>query len=348
MNGVLRVAVLRALMLGDLLVATPALRALKRGLPRGEVTLVGLPWARELAARLSSVDHFVELPGWPGLPERAPADLETRRAFLAGMRARRFDWALQLHGSGAVVNPLVEAFGARRNAGFVPPGEAVPAHDQAGFTPWPEHGPELERLLALTDHLRLPRRGLQLELPLCDEDRRAAARLLEGLGGRPLAIVHAGSQLPSRRWPAGRFAAVADALAGAGLAVLLTGTADEAALVRSVAGAMDHPARDLAGRTTLWTLGALVEQARLVVCNDTGISHVAAAVGTPSVVVASGGDVLRWAPTDGLRHRVLWQDLPCRPCAHAVCPIGHPCALGVAVDSVRREALRTLAGAARG
>lgn len=348
MNGVLRVAVLRALVLGDLLCATPALRALKRGLPRAELTLVGLPWARELAARLDSVDHFVELPGWPGLPERPEAPADERRAFVDDMRARRFDWALQMHGSGSVVNPLVGAWGARHAAGFRRPGDAVPEGAAATFAAWPETGTEVERLLALTDHLRLPRRGLALDFPLRDDDRRAAARLLEGLGQRPLAIVHAGSQLPSRRWPAGRFAAVADTLADAGLAVLLTGTGPEAAVVRAVAGAMRHPARDLAGRTTLWTLGALVERARLVVCNDTGISHVAAALGTPSVVVSSGGDALRWAPADGLRHRVLWHDVPCRPCAFAECPIGHPCALGVPVADVRREALRALTRGLRG
>lgn len=348
MNGVLRVAVLRALVLGDLLCATPALRALKRGLPRAEVTLVGLPWAREFVQRLDSVDHFVELPGWPGLPERPEAEAAERRAFVAAMRAQRFDWALQMHGSGAVVNPLLVAFGARRNAGFVQPGGEVPQADAASFTVWPEEGTEVERLLALTDHLRLPRRGLGLDFPLRAEDRPAAARLLQGLGTRPLAIVHAGSQLPSRRWPPGRFAAVADALADAGLAVLLTGTAQEAAIVRAVAGAMRHPARDLAGRTSLWTLGALVERAAVVVCNDTGLSHVAAALGTPSVVVSSGGDALRWAPADGLRHRVLWHDMPCRPCAYASCPIGHPCALGVPVSAVRREALRLVARGSHG
>ena len=91
---------------------------------------------------------------------------------------------------------------------------------------------------------------------------------------------------------------------------------------------------NLVGRTTLWTLGALVEGAERVVCNDTGVSHVAAALGTPSVVVASGSDVARWAPLDRARHRVLWQPMPCRPCAHAVCPYEHGCARGIDVPQV--------------
>jgi ADP-heptose:LPS heptosyltransferase len=77
-----------------------------------------------------------------------------------------------------------------------------------------------------------------------------------------------------------------------------------------------------------------VAKARLVVCNDTGISHVAAALRTPSVVVASGSDPRRWAPLNRELHRVLWHDVPCRPCAYAECPTGHECALGVTVRDV--------------
>jgi ADP-heptose:LPS heptosyltransferase len=135
---------------------------------------------------------------------------------------------------------------------------------------------------------------------------------------------------------------VADALVRQGLPVCLTGSTAERSLTRAVASAMQMPSLDLCGQTTLWTLGALVEGAALVLCNDTGISHIAAALSTPSVVVSSGGDARRWAPGDTTRHRVLWQDLPCRPCALTHCPIGHPCARGVQVSDVRRAAQQTL------
>lgn len=343
------VLVFRALMLGDLLCATPALRALRHGLPGAHIAFLGLPWAAGLCARLASVDEFIEFPGWPGLPEREPADVRTLLRFLSSVRQRHFDLALQMHGSGAIVNPLLLSLGARRTAGFASGAHwpytngAVHQADAANFTEWPTRGTEVERLLTLTDHLGLPRQGEHLDFPLLPQDHDEAEPLCQGLGGRPLALVHAGSQLPSRRWPPERFAAVADALADAGLAVALTGTMAEAGLTRAVAGAMRAPALDLAGQTTLWTLGALVERAALVVCNDTGISHMAAALGTPSVVVASGGDAPRWSPADATRHRMFWHDLPCRPCTHAHCPIGHPCALAVGVAEVRDEALRLVA-----
>jgi ADP-heptose:LPS heptosyltransferase len=100
---------------------------------------------------------------------------------------------------------------------------------------------------------------------------------------------------------------------------------------------------NLCGRTaTPWTLGALVDAAALVVSNDTGVSHVAAALGTPSVIVASGSEVHRWAPLDRRRHHVHWHATPCRPCAHPVCPTAHECAMGVPVDTVVATALELL------
>jgi ADP-heptose:LPS heptosyltransferase len=92
---------------------------------------------------------------------------------------------------------------------------------------------------------------------------------------------------------------------------------------------MRRPATNLAGHTSLGALGALIDGAEAMVCNDTGVSHIAAALRCPSVVVSSGADVARWAPLDAALHRVQWQDMACRPCAHAACPIGHPCAKAV-------------------
>jgi ADP-heptose:LPS heptosyltransferase len=328
-----RVAVLRARMLGDMLCATPALRALRHAWPEAELTLIGLPWARGLAERLASVDRFLAFPGWPGQPETPAGDAQALRHWLGTCRRERFDLVLQMHGSGERINAVVGAMGAHCCAGFgLPTGGAA-------RLPWPARGSEVERLLTLTDRLGVARRGTRLDFPLCDADRDRAEQLCAGLHGRRFAIVHPGSQLPSRRWAPGRFAAVADALAERGLAIVLTGSMGERALTQQVADAMRAPALDLAGCTSLWQLGALVEWASQVVCNDTGISHIAAALGTPSVVVANGSDVARSAPADAQRHRVFWHDLPCRPCSHAVCPNGDACALAVPAAAVAREAV---------
>jgi len=337
-----RIVVFRALMLGDLLCAVPALRALRRGFPGASITLIGLPWAVPLAERLTCVDRFIEFPGHPGLPEK-PCDVRALPVFLAKVQAQRFDLALQLHGSGPIVNPLVATFGARHSAGFFNAEAWRPDEDAAFYAPWPQRGHEIERMLALTDWLGLARDGTQLEFPIQSADREALRAIWPG-AGRPgsYTCVHAGAQLPSRRWPLERFAEVANRLAADGEQIVLTGTAQEAEQVAALSAAIQFPTVNLAGRTNLWTLGALIEGAARVVCNDTGVSHVAAALGTPSVVISSGSDVARWAPLDRERHHVLWQPMACRPCSHTVCPIGHGCATAIGVD----EVLQTIAAQA--
>lgn len=322
-----RIAVFRALVLGDMLCATPALRAIRAAWSRAHITLIGLPWARTLAERLPLVDDFIAFPGHPALPERPP-DVAAWPGFVEQMRSRGFDLLLQMHGSGRITNALVAGWGAKRYAGFVEPGAWSP--EPTLFATWPTRGHEIERLLCLTDHLGLPRQGLHLEFPLRDADRAEAAA---SYPARRVCL-HPGSQLPSRRWPPERFAAIGDLLADYGDEVLITGTADELPIAQAVASAMRRPARIVAGTTTLWTLGALIEGARLLVCNDTGVSHIAAALHTPSVVVSLGAEVARWAPLATTRHRVLWEPMPCRPCAYAVCPTRHECATGLEVQRV--------------
>jgi ADP-heptose:LPS heptosyltransferase len=322
-----RIVVFRALMLGDLLCAVPALRALRAAFPEGRISLVGLPWARTLVQRLDCVDDFIDFPGHPGLPE-VECDVRQLPDFFAQVQARRYDLSLQMHGSGEVVNPLVAVFGARHQAGFARPGVWRPAADEGLFAPWPESGHEIERLLALTDHLGLPRQGTQLEFPLTAVDREDLRQLWPGRAmARGYVCVHAGAQLPSRRWDPRHFAAVADEVAASGRTVVLTGGTAEAGLVADVQACMEHLAVNLCGRTSLWTLGALIEGAQAIVCNDTGVSHIAAALKRPSVVVSCGSDVSRWAPLDDTLHQVVAAPVPCRPCAWRICPLDvHRCA----------------------
>ncbi len=337
-----RIAVFRALQLGDMLCAVPALRALRARAPHARITLVGLPWAASFVERFPMyVDDLLAFPGFPGYPEQE-GTVESLLDFLGQARERRFDMAIQLHGSGEISNRIVALLGAPRTAGFVP--RADLAANDSPWLPWPDDAPEIERYLRLMDHLGAARRGAQLELPVSWTDWELYEEIARRhrLRPRTYVCIHPGARLRSRRWPAARFAAVAAALAREGWQIVVTGSPAEASLVGEIVGQLPAGALDLAGQTTLGSLAALLAKSALLVCNDTGVSHVAAAVRTPSVVVASGSDVRRWAPLDAGLHRVVWHAVPCRPCAHDFCPVGHGCALGVPVERALDEARRLL------
>jgi ADP-heptose:LPS heptosyltransferase len=301
-----RIAIVRALPgLGDLLCSVPAWRALRQAFPDAHITLIGLPWAESLAARFRCyLDDFLEFPGYPGIPERLVAAREFP-GWLAAAQAREFDLAIQMQGNGSYINEFTVLLGARRAAGFYLPGLYCPDADH--FLPYPDSGSEIIRQLRLLAFLGVPPQGTHLEFPLQEDDWDALAAIsaARDLPAGGYVCVHPGARAAGRRWEPVQFARVADGLVRYGFSVVLTGSADESPLTAAVAAAMRHPALDLAGQTDLGALAALLRGARLLVSNDTGVSHLAAALRLPSVVIFTGSDPDRWAPLDHARHRVV-------------------------------------------
>jgi ADP-heptose:LPS heptosyltransferase len=281
-----------------MLCAVPALRALRRTWPGAEIVLLGMSWAKEFAERFSIyLDRFVHMPGYPGLPEQ-DFDSDELERFLRAVRAERFDLLVQMHGDGSIVNQLVLRMGALQTAGFFPPAGVCP--DPGSYIAYPEGLPEPLKWLQLARHLGAADLDPALDFPLGPADYAALPRL-----PGPYVVLHPGAQAAERRWPRAAFAEAADALAADGLAVVLTGTQGEAGLTREVAQRMRRPSIDLCGKTDIGRLAALVSGAEVVVCNDTGVSHVAAAVRTPSVIIGRASQRLRWAPLDASLHAYL-------------------------------------------
>jgi ADP-heptose:LPS heptosyltransferase len=300
-----RIAIVRALQLGDLLCAVPAFRALRAALPRAQITLIGLPWAESFVERFSHyLDDFLEMPGYPGLPER-PLDADRLPSFFSEVQWLNFDLILQMQGSGVITNPMVSMMGARQSAGFYIPGQFCP--DEETYLPYPVYENEIEVHLCLMEFLGFPRQGEHLEFPLHENDWYEYYNLQQNYGLEPgkYVCVHPGSRSHERRWPVEHFARVADHLAARGLQVVISGTRSEADLVEGVIEHMKLPALNLAGRTSLGGLGALLSRARLLVSNDTGVSHVAAALEVPSVILFTGSDPNRWAPLNHNLHRAI-------------------------------------------
>jgi ADP-heptose:LPS heptosyltransferase len=299
-----RIAVLRALPgVGDLLCAVPALRALRSTFPRAHITFIGLDgraWFTERFARY--VDDHVVLPAWPGLPEVAD-DVDRAHQFTAAMRRHHFDLALQLHGDGTVTNPLIASLGARRCAGLA--GRHAYRPDPATFVPARDGASEVERTLLPLRAVGVCEDDRHLDFPEWREDRVEIAPF--GLAPGTYVVLHPGATLASRRWDPRGFAIVGEFFAAAGTTVVLTGLAAERPAATAVMRAMHADAVDLTGRLSLGGAAAMVRRAALVVTNDTGMSHIAAAVATPSVVVFRVTDPHRWKP-EGTRHIAVHDD----------------------------------------
>lgn len=303
-----KVVVFRALQLGDMLCAVPALRALRMALPAAHITLAGLPWAEQFVRRFPAyLDDFIAFPGHPAFPEQAMHEDEVE-GFYSAIRGRRYDLAIQMHGSGEISNTIVRAFNAVAIAGCAPAHDCG-ENDTEVFAPYPDNGTEPERLARLMGFLGAPAQCFELEFPITTGDMRELEEsgLHRGLEPGRYICIHPGARHRNKCWPPQRFAEVADQLAEEfGMTVVLTGSGKEIDLTSMVAEHMRTPAINAAASISIGAMAALMSHARLLICNDTGVSHIAAGLRLPSVVIFSTADIRRWAPLDPDLHRSLW------------------------------------------
>lgn len=268
------VLVLRALGLGDLLTAVPALRGLRAAYPDHRVVLAAPAPLRELALLTGAVDDLLPTPrlGCVNWCEPPPAV------------------AVNLHGRGPQSTSALLALQATVLLTHAHPGVPGPQ--------WEDDLHEVHRWCRLLGYFGLPSDPTDLDLP----QPPAPSPVPQAV------IVHPGSGFAARQWPPERYAAVAHRLTGAGLNVVVTGSAAERGLARQVAAAADLPSSAvLAGRTTLSELAALVADATMVICGDTGIAHLATAYRTPSVVLFGPMSPRHWGPPPHRpQHRALW------------------------------------------
>ena len=342
-----RILCVRLDSVGDVLMTTPALRALKESGEGRRLTLLTSRTGAALAAHLPMVDDvwaydapWVKHPDVRGDPV---ADLDMIARLLAG----RFDAAAVF--TVYSQNPLPAAMmcwlagiplrlaHCRENP-YELLTDRVPESEPESHV---RH--EVARQLALVRAIGATTSNWRMAFEPSDAARRAvSARLraaLQCIGGprRPDApsarwlVVHPGASAASRRWPAERFGEVAASVAPLFDGIAVTGSESERALVDTVCARAGPRAVPLAGALSLGELGALIETADLLLSNNSGPVHLAAALGTPVVdlYALTNPQHTPWR----VPHRVLNVDVPCRNCYHSVCDQpGHPCLRAVSVD----------------
>jgi ADP-heptose:LPS heptosyltransferase len=301
-----RVLALRALGLGDLLTAVPALRALQdlaqeRALRNPTPRKGSDPLTASSPARgPGAADGFVAVAtprGLAPLVELAGCrHVDAAPLGRLGAEAHGVDLLVNLHGRGPQSHRVALAARPARLVAFAHP--EVP--ESAGMPAWDPGEHEVRRWCRLLTESGIPADPARLGLPdpgvpPPGPDRTGAT------------VVHPGAASGARRWPAARFARVAAEEARAGRRVVVTGSAEERPLALGIARGAGLPDEAvLAGRTDVAQLATLVARAARVVCGDTGVAHLATAFGTPSVLLFGPTSPRTWGPPSGPGHRVLW------------------------------------------
>lgn len=309
LEGIKKIVIFRALQIGDMLCSIPAIRALKQAYPEAEITLVGLPWAKMLIERFPGYFHsLLTFPGYPGFPEQ-PVDRIAFPDFLKQIQQEQFDLALQMQGSGVISNPLVDLFAAKRIGGFYTPGNYCP--DKELFAEYPSNLHEVNRHLELIKKLGIAEASTEMEFSITQKDFEDFANAALPVQEQEYVILHPGARGTNRQWEPANFAAIGDYCAKNGLQVVVTGTTDELDIVESVIQLMEHKPINAAGKTSLGAVAVLIKNAAALISNCTGVSHIAAALKTKSIVISLDGEPFRWGPLNKELHKTIdWTVTP--------------------------------------
>lgn len=328
--------------LGDVVMATPGLRALRAGFPAARIHL---HLRSDLVPLLEGAPWFDEI-----LPfERRGGWNEAWREGRALGSGRRFDLGLCIPDSFSSAF-IMRAAGVECVVGYGRGGRGALLHRRV---PAPagkgRQWVARERyVLDLMRDLGCDERGTHLELFTTRSEEERAEAVLAGAAhatdpSRPWVFLAPGASFgPSKCWPASSFARVGDRLVESGAQVALLGSPNERALAQQVCDAMAAPSRNLAGALDLGALKAAIRRGAAVVCNDAGVRHMAVAFGVPCVVLM-GPTRLEKTGMNLEGVSVLETDAACRPCYQRRCPIDHRCMTRLSPEAVL-DALRGIPG----
>jgi heptosyltransferase-2 len=346
-----RIAIVLPNPLGDVVMATPALRALRQLWPHDTLTLVGRRGALAALEGTDLADETLEdstntRPRW-----------RNTAATVRRLRQRRFDLAVLLPNSFR--SALLARLGrARRVVGYSRDGRGWLLHERFAQPGGNSPTGQIRYYNTLAMALGADNPGMRMELATTPADQTAARQLLVDSGveaRRPVVMLNPGAAFgPSKLWPAERFAQLADELARrCGAQIIINAAPGERAIAAQVQRGMEaQPLLSFADRdNSIGLLKGLLERCDLLVTNDTGARHFAAALGRPIVTIFGSTDPAR-TPLDYPLERQVVAAVPCAPCQRKQCPnpageTFHQCMRSIGVQAVLEPCLELLAQRAR-
>lgn len=335
------VLVIRLDILGDVLVTTPAIRAIRQSLPDARITLLASPVGAQVGRLNPDIDDVIVYQApWMDPWHELPLDPERELAMLRQITAREFDAAIIV--TSFRQSPLPAAYLCYQSG---IPLRAAASIDGPGSLLTTRHKHpdrmmhEVERGLDLVGALGMSTSDLDLVLQAPVHARET----VQGITGNPLVVVHPGCSMPARTYPWEMYADVCDLLIERlGATVVLTGSASERDLTGQVQQRMQRHAQNLAGELSFEAFTALIETADLTITNNTGPMHMSAAMKTPVVALfALTNPPEQWGPWR-VPHRQMFHDVPCRICYSRICPYNHECLTLVRPELVCESATELL------
>ncbi len=341
----MRIVVFAPNLIGDTVLATPTLRAIRSGFPEAWIDVVIKPHVAPTLDAAPWIDRVI-----PFAPKARSPDHRTR-TLLRVLRRDRLDMAVLLPNSFRSAM-LAYLGGARRRVGYARGGRGLLLTDRIA-PPRDDRGrflitPIVEYYAALAKRLGCPVDSLKLELFTTIDDEVAADRAWDDLGlsrSDPVVTLNTGGAFgPAKSWPTAHFASLARRLAADGVSCLVICGPGEKDSAREIVAKADHPnVVSLADQPmSLGLSKACVKGSSLMITTDSGPRHFAAAFGVP-VIGLFGPTHIAWTRTYHPHAVHLRHPVPCGPCQKGVCPLGHHrCMMDLTPDSVYRAAARMI------
>jgi lipopolysaccharide heptosyltransferase II len=315
---------------GDAVLAIPAMKSVRERFPDSEITLLVRPWVAGLFTSAPFIDTV-----WS---EEKPSCLTDWTRIIRDVRGRAFDVALLLPNSFESALMMFLG-GVPQRIGYATDGRRWML--TSSITPSEGSRHQMQYYLDLVKVLAAQTEEPSIAIEATARERADARRLLreEGISNVPFLVLNPGAAYGSaKRWPEDRFAGVADALASElDLAVALIGSPSEVPIAQQIRDRMQAAAAVLTGKTSLETLIGVLAESSLMITNDSGPMHIAAALGVPTVAVFGSTDDKVTGPC-GPQTRIVKHAVECSPCLLRECPIDHRCMNGVSVEDVCRAA----------
>jgi lipopolysaccharide heptosyltransferase II len=339
-SGVRKVLLVRLRSIGDTVLATPSLTALRRFLPNAEIDILVENWVAPLLDEHPNLNKVVML-------ERNSLAARARTA--REIRASRYDVVYNLHG-GTTATLLTRASGARHRIGYASY-QYAQLHNHQAPSPlllWDQpQTHSVEQQLALLGWTGVPvtdRPATQLAITagasLAIEQRLQGA----GLEEQKLALIHPAAAFATKQWPTEKFARIVEFLWEAGFASIAIAGPGESGVLNELVSNSSVPVATF--DLSLPEVTALAARSQLFVGNDSGIAHIAAAAGTPSVVIFGSSNIAHWRPWNRAPAEVVFEEMSCQPCHGYFCEkFAQPeCILRVPVSRVTAAIERVLVG----